>query len=86
MKHQIFTVYDSKAEVYTLPFFLSNQQMAQRTFKNWINDPQHTFGRNPEDYTLFHIGEYDDDNATAVQDKIESLGIGIQFKTQEDQQ
>lgn len=58
----MFTVHDSKAKVYGVPFFLHEEGMAIRTFSDMVNDPSHAFGKHPEDYTLFYVGKYDDSN------------------------
>lgn len=63
MKLQIFAVYDSKAEAYLTPFFLHNIALAIRTFTDCVNDPDHPWGKHPEDYTLFHLGTFYDANA-----------------------
>ena len=86
MNHELYSVYDTKSELYTLPFFVNNKAMAIRYFSNWVNDRTHTFGLNPEDYILFHLGTYDDTLATITQDKIESIGNGLQFKINEENQ
>lgn len=77
MIHEIFAVYDSKAEAYTPPFFQHQEAMALRTFTDCCNDKEHTFGKHPEDYTLFNLGKYDDSNGTIIQDKIISVANGL---------
>jgi len=56
----IYTIYDIKANAYLTPFFLPTDGMATRTFADCANDPQHQFGKHPEDYILWKIGNYDD--------------------------
>lgn len=80
MKHNIYSIYDSKAEVYTLPFFQTNDAMALRLFADWVNNKDHTFGKHPEDYTLFKTGSYEDSTGMLTQDHIESLTNGLQLK------
>lgn len=63
MIKQIFTVYDLKSEAYLQPFFLDTKGQAIRTFTDCANDQNHQFGRHPEDYSLFDLGEYDDNAA-----------------------
>lgn len=82
MIHKIYSVYDSKAETYSLPFFVKLPAEAHRYFSSWINDPSHTFGRHPEDYTLFESGSYDDSTGTFTQDHINSLGNGLNYLNQ----
>lgn len=80
----MFTVYDEKANAFLTPFFMHNTDMAIREFQNCINDPSHAFGRNPQDYTLYKISEFDDE--TAALDQIptkQMLGNGVEFKISE---
>ncbi len=76
MKHNIYAVYDSKAESYTPPFFEHAEGRALRTFADCCNDQGHQFGKHPEDYTIFRLGEYDDNTGTITQDKISSVATG----------
>ena len=66
MKLNVYSVYDSKAEAFLPPFFLPMEGQALRIFQNTANNKDHDFGRNPMDYTLFKLGEFDDDNGLLV--------------------
>lgn len=79
MKHNIFAVYDSKAEAYTTPFFDHAEGRAIRTFADCCNDPGHQFGKHPADYTLFQIGEYDDSLGTIDSTLVRSIQNGLQL-------
>jgi len=76
MIHKIYSVYDSKSESYTPPFYDHAEGRAIRTFSDCCNDPGHQFGMHPEDYTLFMVGTFDDDTGTIIQDKISSIATG----------
>lgn len=76
MIHKIYAVYDSKGQSYTPPFFDHAEGRALRTFADCCNDTEHQFGKHPEDYTLFNLGEYDDNLGTITQDKITSVATG----------
>lgn len=60
MKTQLFCVYDSKAAFYGRPFHAINHDVALRTARDLANDPRGEVNKHPEDYSLFHIGEFDD--------------------------
>ncbi len=79
MIHKVYSVYDSKSETYSLPFFVKMEAEAHRYFQTWVNDRNHTFGMHPEDYTLFSTGDYDDANGLFTQDHIDSAGNGVQY-------
>lgn len=81
MKHNIYSVFDTKAGTYTPPFFQHAEPMAIRTFGDCCNDITHTFGKHPEDYTLFCLGTYDDLTGFIDQDAIKSVRTGLSLIT-----
>ena len=85
MKQKIFTIYDSKAKAYITPFFLHQEGMAIRIFTDCVNDPKHQFGKHPEDYILFHIGEWEDEKAKFQPNIPIALVTGIELVEQKDQ-
>jgi len=64
MKLNMYTIYDSAAGAYMRPFFLQSDGQAMRAFKDIATDASHEVGKHPEDYSLFRIGVFDDNNAT----------------------
>jgi len=81
MKHELFSIYDEKAESYLPPFTLPNVQMAKREFASCTNDTTHKFCAHPNDFILYKIGEFDDSLGTITQDKHENLGYAREYKT-----
>jgi hypothetical protein len=80
MIYKIFSVYDSAAEAYLQPFFMPTKGEALRGFSEVVNDKNHQFGRHPDDYTLFELGEYDNTTAVFVMHSApKSLGVAIEF-------
>lgn len=80
MKLEMFTIRDIKADAFLQPFFTPNKAMALRAFGNAINDPKTQFNANPEDYSLYHIGAFDE--AVGRVDLLpdpEHLGGGLEF-------
>lgn len=80
MKLNIYTVYDEKAQAYLQPFFTQAHGLARRMFSDSINDPNHHFNRHAADYTLFHIGTYDDADAQLDAHIPTCLGNGVEYK------
>lgn len=77
----IFAVHDIKAEAYLPPFFLHTAGMAKRVFADCCNDSNHQWGRNPHDYTLFHLGAFNDSNASiTLENAPKSLGNGVEYR------
>lgn len=79
MKHEHFCVHDAKADAYLVPFYFPNIQMAQRVFGDCIADKDHAFSLHPGDYTLFHIGQWDDDTGQTTPQPPVSLGNGLEY-------
>lgn len=61
---KVFTVYDSKVAAYKQPIFMRNAGEAIRAILDVMSNSEHPFSKYAEDYTLFELGEYDDDNAS----------------------
>ena len=75
-----FAIYDSKAVAYLIPFFSKNEHTAIRDFAHAANDQSHAFHRNAADYTLFELGEYDEQDGLIMQhDAVKPLGTALQF-------
>lgn len=57
---KIFTIHDAKSEAYLTPIYFRTKGEAIRAFTATVNDETSNFSKNPEDFTLFELGEYDD--------------------------
>lgn len=80
MIQKIFSIYDIKAGAYLNPFFMSSKGLAIRAFTDLVNDQTTQFNKHSEDYTLFEIGEFDDQSATIDTHKTpEPIGKAIEF-------
>ena len=51
---------DSKVEAYLPPFFMRSKGEAMRVLVDTLDDANHLFHKHPDDYYLYHIGEFDD--------------------------
>lgn len=60
---QVYAIFDSVANMYNKPFHQVNEAVALRTCKDLANDPNSEIAKNPDNYSLFHLGEYDDATA-----------------------
>lgn len=81
---KIYTIHDRAAEAFLAPFFLHYDGMATRSFAQCCTDPNHQFGKQPEDYTLFCIGEFDDETGDIAPLAARSLGNGVIHIRRED--
>jgi len=76
----VFTVYDSAARRYLEPFFAETIEVACRMFRSIVNHEGSQFGKFPEDYVLFHIGEFDPTTGNLVPMMApHSLGVAVTY-------
>lgn len=61
MKLKVFSVRDMKAQIWNTPFFQKTTGEAERSFQSLANDQQTMVAKYPEDYSLYMLGEWDDD-------------------------
>lgn len=55
-----FSVFDRKAEVFCPPYPAPTPGVAERQFKEAVNDPKTVINQNPEDFVLYEVFEFDD--------------------------
>lgn len=80
MLSKICTIYDGKAQAYLLPMYFQSLAQAERSFGDIVNDKEHPIGCHPEDYTLWCIGEWDEQTGIIVVfDVKQSIAEGIQL-------
>lgn len=79
--NKLYTVYDSKVEAYMKPFFLRNKGEALRSWIEICNDPQSQMFKYPSDFTLFEIGEFDENTGKVTPHKTPtSVAMAIDVK------
>jgi len=81
MIREMFAIYDSKAEMFSDPFFRRTKGEALRDFAATCNDDKSKVHHNPEDFTLFYIAQYDDNKGMFINQKTPvSLGLAVEYK------
>lgn len=75
-KLEIFSIYDTAAEIFNQPFTAVNQAVAERMFGQIVNDPSTNFRFHPEDYRLYLVGTFD--QHTGVVESREAPGLIVQ--------
>lgn len=84
MKKYAYAVFDSKAKFFTAPFYCANDMVAKRMFAGAARDAATDISRFPQDYTLFCVGEYDDEKgALTPLSPLCNLGMAAQFLQQQ---
>lgn len=77
MEVHLFSVWDSAAARYLDPFCAPTIEFALRGFREAVNTEGHQFNKFPEDYTLFHVGEFDPVSGEVSRTGFTSLGVAI---------
>lgn len=80
MTLKMFSIYDSKCEAFIQPFFSQATGSAIRSFETAVNEEGHAFNSNAGDYTLFELGEFEQNTAAFnILATPLNLGVAIQF-------
>lgn len=60
MQLKMFSIRDSKAEVFNTPYFAKSHGEAERNFHMLVKDDKTLPGQFPDDFDLYYLGTYDD--------------------------
>lgn len=78
---KVFSVLDTKGDVFMAPFFMHATGQAVRAFSDLANDSQSLVARHPGDYRLTCIGEFDDSTGRLMPyEQIQQLGYASDYK------
>lgn len=61
MNLSVLAVFDRKTASFEQPFTLVHPGEGIRQFEHLVKNPETKFGKNPEDFVLMKIGEFDTD-------------------------
>ena len=83
---KMFSVRDSKGEVYNMPFYKHTHGEAERDFRTLVNDDKSMVGKYPDDFDLYYIGEFDTIKGTVKSlDTPQHMLKAISVKMRQDQ-
>ncbi|AXL15205.1 nonstructural protein [Microviridae sp.] len=77
MKLEIYAILDVKVKAFLPPIFQANNASAIRIFENCIKETGHPFNTNPGDYKLFHIGSFNDIDASITPSDPQEISNGL---------
>lgn len=76
MIYKMFCIYDSKIEAYNRPFTARSKGEAIRSLITEASNSESPLAKHAADYTLFEIGEFNDDNGIITPSHaLENLGL-----------
>lgn len=81
MKLKAFSIHDSKAKVFSPPFYMTTHGEAERSLKSTINKPSEAnIHKYPEDFSMHEVGEFDDQTGIFTGHEPRHLVNAIQLK------
>jgi hypothetical protein len=66
MRYGLFAVYDAQVKTFMRPFYGRTVGEAERTFGDAVRNPESDWAKHPQDYSLFKLGEFDDESGLLV--------------------
>lgn len=79
MKLNIYAIKDTVQQAFMNPFYLQNDQIAMRSFKNTIqSETMNQIKMNAKDMQLYKLGEFEEETGLIIS-KIEFLVDGNQY-------
>lgn len=80
MLHNIFVYFDAAVGAFSTPIFMRSKGEALRWFEQMVNNPETIFSKSPKDYTLLHLGEFDDVTCVfSLSPAPVALGVALEF-------
>ena len=77
---KVYSIYDGAVKAFMRPFMGMSHGDAIRAFKDLASDAQHPVGKHPEDYSLFHVGHFDDQTGLLTGETApHSLGNALEY-------
>lgn len=73
---KIVTIRDRAVDAYGQPIFVQALGQAMRSFSDEINSKESTLNKHPDDYDLYHIGDYDQDTGLITPKQPEMIAVG----------
>ena len=64
MTQELYAIHDNKASFFMTPWPCRNVGIARREFAGACANPETAMGKFPADFVLYHVGEYDDHDAS----------------------
>jgi hypothetical protein len=63
MQKMIFSVFDEKTKLFSVPFYAVTTGEALRTFGDIVNDDRTLISKYPGDFKLYFLGEFEEETA-----------------------
>ena len=75
----VLATYDKKTETFSGPFITKKIAAAMRDFSDECKNEKSYLAQHPEDYSLWRIGEYDEEHGTMKETEKEKIAEAKNF-------
>jgi len=79
---KIYSIFDEKAKAYAQPFYMAHDGQAVRGFGDLVADTSTNISKHAVDFTLWKLGEFDDNTGIFCCKKPEYIAKAVDFKTE----
>ncbi len=76
---EMFTVFDMAAQQYLEPFMQPTIEAAIRVFRQACENPEHQFGKFPEDYVMYKVGTFDGSTGEVVGCEMTKVAMAVSY-------
>ena len=80
MKLHMYAIHDGAVDAYGVPFFVANDAVASRSFDTLCSDDSSAIYHHPADFTLYHLGVYDDEIGSVISSPPRIIGRGRRIR------
>lgn len=84
MEYNVYTIRDNNAEYYLQPLFARNDNEAKRIFGMAVKNPDTMISQYPSQFELFHIGTWNEVDASITPCDRKYLCCGLDFAGKEE--
>ncbi len=78
MKVQLYAIFDTCSGIYEKPFFSTADDLVRREFQDVATTPDHQINKHPEHYSLWRLGNFDNNTGKVVDEANECLWQAIE--------
>jgi len=79
MKMMMYSIFDTASGIYQRPMFARADGEIMREFQNICTDKEHPCGQHPEDYSLYRLATFNDQNGKVDNEENECLSTGLEM-------
>lgn len=78
---KVFSIYDTKSEIFSPPFFMLTNGAAIRAFRELANSSDNDIGKYPGDYRLMCLGSFNNESGEfdTTSEKMANLGYASDY-------